>query len=105
MIASASGASTSYAVKQDQSWTPSLSRVTTPLPSPCVPASALGAAVTGAQRADAGTHGDGNGVVTRDKLGVQLWSCLTAYEVDAPEALAIIAATGYSFVEYAFGYG
>lgn len=66
---------------------------------------AAATAVGGATRATAATHGEGNGVVTRDKLGVQLWSCLTAWEVDAPEALAIIASTGYAFVEYAFGYG
>jgi sugar phosphate isomerase/epimerase len=66
---------------------------------------ALGAAIGGARGAAASTHGEGNGVVTRDKLGVQLWSCLTAYEADTPETFALIASTGYAFVEYAFGFG
>ncbi|MFN2536904.1 MAG: sugar phosphate isomerase/epimerase family protein [Mycobacteriales bacterium] len=44
-------------------------------------------------------------VVTRDKLGVQLWTCLAEYEADTPETLSLIAQMGYTYVEYAFGYG
>lgn len=45
------------------------------------------------------------GTVTRDKLGVQLWSCLAAWEADGPETLALLAQMGYSYVEYAIGNG
>ena len=44
--------------------------------------------------------------VPREKLGLELWSCLAAYEVDAPETLALVARIGYAYVEAApFGYG
>lgn len=45
------------------------------------------------------------GVVTRDKLGMQLFSCFTGWEADGPETLAMLAQIGYSYVEFAIGYG
>lgn len=45
------------------------------------------------------------GVVTPDKLGIQLWTCLAEYVADAPETLSLVSQLGYRFVEYAFGYG
>jgi hypothetical protein len=57
----------------------------------------------------AGAHGEAGttrtGVLTRDKLGVQLFSCIAAWEADGPETLALLAQIGYSFVEFAVGYG
>ena len=43
--------------------------------------------------------------VQAKQLGVQLWTCLASWETNGPETLALIAQTGYHFVEYAFGYG
>ncbi|HUR50589.1 MAG TPA: hypothetical protein VMZ11_00535 [Mycobacteriales bacterium] len=43
--------------------------------------------------------------VTRDQLGVQLWSCLAAWEANGPETLALLAQMGYRYVEFAIGYG
>jgi sugar phosphate isomerase/epimerase len=65
-----------------------------------------GVALAGAGAA-AGASGSGTavGTVTRDKLGIQLWTCLAAYEADMPETLALIASMGYAYVEYAIGYG
>ncbi|MDP9183114.1 MAG: hypothetical protein M3P04_10115 [Actinomycetota bacterium] len=45
------------------------------------------------------------GVLTRDKLGMQLFSCLGPWEADGPETLALLAQIGYSYVEFAIGYG
>jgi sugar phosphate isomerase/epimerase len=44
-------------------------------------------------------------VVRRDKLGIQLWTCLGLYEVDMQETLSLLASIGYEFVEYAIGFG
>jgi sugar phosphate isomerase/epimerase len=45
------------------------------------------------------------GTVTRDKLGIQLWTCLGLYLADMPETLNLIASIGYTYVEYALGFG
>ena len=45
------------------------------------------------------------GVVTPDKLGIQLWTCLGAYAASTPTTFEAIASIGYKYVEYAFGYG
>ena len=71
---------------------------------------AVGGAIGGLALASAGvaaasgTH-TATGIVTRDKLGIQLWTCLAEYVADAPETLSLIAKMGYGYVEYAFGYG
>ncbi|MDT7571312.1 MAG: hypothetical protein QOE05_1486 [Actinomycetota bacterium] len=49
--------------------------------------------------------GTETGTVTQDMLGIQLWTCLAEYVADTPHAFAAIAAIGYKYVEYAFGYG
>jgi sugar phosphate isomerase/epimerase len=61
----------------------------------------VGLAAAGA----AGAERTYTGTVTRDKLGVQLWSCLAEWETDGPETLSLIAQLGYSYVEYAIGNG
>jgi len=61
--------------------------------------------LAGAGLASASTPARATETVTADKLGVQLWTCLASWETSGPETLALIAQTGYSFVEYAFGYG
>jgi sugar phosphate isomerase/epimerase len=66
---------------------------------------AAGAALATAGGALAGRTTTAYQTVTRDKLGVQLWSCLAAWETNGPETLALIAQMGYSYVEYAIGYG
>jgi sugar phosphate isomerase/epimerase len=64
-----------------------------------------GAALARAGLAVAAGEGTATGVVTRDKLGVQLFSCIGAWEADGPETLALLAEIGYSYVEFAVGYG
>ena len=59
----------------------------------------VGAAGAGAR------PGTATGTVTQDMLGIQLWTCLAEYVADTPHALDAIAAIGYRYVEYAFGYG
>ena len=49
--------------------------------------------------------GMSTGTVTQDKLGIQLWTCLTEYLADTEETFQAIAQIGYKYVEYAFGYG
>jgi sugar phosphate isomerase/epimerase len=64
-----------------------------------------GAALAGAGYAGAASSGMATGVLTRDKLGLQLFSCIAAWEADGPETLALISQIGYSYVEFAVGYG
>ena len=64
-----------------------------------------GAALAGAGGAFAAGGGTATGTVTRDKLGVQLWSCLAEWMTSGPATLDVIAGLGYSYVEFAFGYG
>jgi sugar phosphate isomerase/epimerase len=64
-----------------------------------------GAALGGAGAALAAGPATATGVLTRDKLGVQLFSCIAAWEADGPETLALLAQIGYSYVEFALGYG
>jgi sugar phosphate isomerase/epimerase len=64
-----------------------------------------GAAVAGGTAATATDARTATGVLTRDKLGVQLFSCIAAWEADGPETLALISQIGYSYVEFAIGYG
>jgi hypothetical protein len=45
------------------------------------------------------------GVVRREKIGIQLWTCLGLYEADMQETLSLLASIGYQFVEYAIGFG
>jgi sugar phosphate isomerase/epimerase len=66
---------------------------------------AVGVGLTAAGAASAAKSATSTGVVTRDKLGVQLWSCLAAWEANGPETLSLIAQMGYSYVEFAIGYG
>jgi sugar phosphate isomerase/epimerase len=70
---------------------------------------AMGAGLAGAALAGAGaataTAPTATGVLTRDKLGVQLFSCIATWEADGPETLALISQLGYSYVEFALGYG
>jgi sugar phosphate isomerase/epimerase len=70
---------------------------------------AMGAGLAGAALAGAGaataTAPMATGVLTRDKLGVQLFSCIALWEADGPETLALISQLGYSYVEFAIGYG
>jgi sugar phosphate isomerase/epimerase len=53
----------------------------------------------------AASGGTKTGTVTQDMLGIQLWTCLAEYVADTPHAFEAIAAIGYKYVEYAFGYG
>lgn len=55
--------------------------------------------------AGSSSGGTATGVVTRDKLGIQLWTCVADWELDGPQTLALISQIGYSYVEYAIGYG
>jgi sugar phosphate isomerase/epimerase len=64
-----------------------------------------GAALARAGLAGAAGSGTATGVVTQDKLGIQLWTCIAAWEADGPTTLALVAEMGYSYVEYAIGYG
>jgi sugar phosphate isomerase/epimerase len=69
---------------------------------------AVGGAVAGAALASAsGAAGSPTRYerVRREQLGVQLWSCLALWEADGPETLSLIAQMGYSYVEFAIGYG
>ena len=66
---------------------------------------AVGVGLAAAGAASAAKASGGTGVVTRDKLGVQLWSCLAEWEADGPETLNLIAQMGYGYVEYAIGNG
>ena len=70
---------------------------------------AVGGAVAGTALATAGGvaagGGTATGVLTRDKLGMQLFSCIGPWEADGPETLALLAQIGYSYVEFAIGYG
>lgn len=73
---------------------------------------AVGGGIAGAALAHGGaggasTAGSGTaiGVVTRDKLGIQLWTCVGDWLADGPQTLAILSQMGYSYVEYALGYG
>jgi hypothetical protein len=68
---------------------------------------AAGLSRSGAALAVARGSGGGSGteIVTRDKLGIQLWTCLAPYLVDMPETLNLLAQIGYSYVEYAIGHG
>lgn len=66
-------------------------------------ASSAGFASVGAFASPHGAMATGK--VTRDKLGVQLWSCLAAWEADGPRTLELIAQMGYTYVEFAIGYG
>jgi sugar phosphate isomerase/epimerase len=64
-----------------------------------------GAALATAGGAAAGSSRTATAVLTRDKLGVQLFSCIGAWEADGPETLALLSQIGYSYVEFAVGYG
>src|SRR4051794_9667402 len=63
------------------------------------------AGLSGAGAALASTGSRAIQTVPRNKLGIQLWTCLGAWEANGPETLALIAQIGYRYVEYAFGYG
>jgi len=71
--------------------------------------SAVGGAAAAAALVSAGGASAGGRpateVLTRDKLGIQLFSCIGPWEADGPETLALLAQIGYSFVEFAIGYG
>jgi sugar phosphate isomerase/epimerase len=61
------------------------------------------AGVAGAGTASADTTA--TETLTKDKLGIQLWTCLGEYLADMPHTLQLVAQIGYSYVEFAFGYG
>lgn len=67
--------------------------------SPSAPAPAPSAPVAGKPSSIA------TGTLTKDKLGVQLFGCLAPWLADGPATLAMISEIGYSYVEFALGYG
>ena len=58
-----------------------------------------------APTASAGPMTTCTGVLPREKLGIQLWTCLGLYEIDMQETLSTLASIGYESVEYAIGFG